>query len=215
VQQRYYSSNYDSELLVIGLILARMGNHVSYILKRNEEEFPEDSMDAARNLWQKNTDNKMVDKILQEGLSVGRFYYGYPCYDYAQVVTDKENYMASIVSKYKDEEAIVLGRDPEFISEDIELRKVFVDFSSPFDETYLKEEVGEEKINRMYKCADVVVTADKNYSSKNQQVIQIDEDTLESTQLYVEKEIPYYDPTIYTEDYLDIALKIAEVVERE
>ena len=105
-------------------------------------------------------------------------------------------------------EPIIVGRDPEVFSGNIPFRKVFVDFSPPFDEAYLKDEVGKKNICDMYNSADIVLTGDREYSRYGQQVIYIDETLLDGA-WDGEKEIPCYEPTLYTEDYLDIALKIA------
>ena len=110
--------------------------------------------------------------------------------------------------KKVEEETIIVGRDSEIVSEDVPFRKVFVDFSEPFDEAYLKEEVGDAAINGMYCCADVVVTREKRKWKQGQQVVKWDEGIL-SVQQDEETDIPCYEPTLYTEDYLEIALKIA------
>ena len=204
-----YSSQYLSEMQVIGLILARMGNTVSYIFKKGVLESQENGMNSQMIGWENDTDHKWMNRILENGFSVGKYYYGYPCYDYVSIMENKNNNFMKIAKKYPGKETILVGRDPQIISEDMPFRKVFIDFSSPFDEAYRKDEIKKEEMDSMYKCADVVVTRSGKSFKDGQQIIQIEESLLERSQLYVEMEIPCYEPTIYTDDYLEIALQIA------
>lgn len=203
-----YTSQYVSQMQMIGLILGRMGNDVSFILKKGAIETLEDVPNAAIMEWNRKIDSKWLNLVLEHGYSVGRFYYGYPCYDYKSIMQCKIPYLQKMAEKYVNEETIIVGRDSEIVSEDVPFRKVFVDFSEPFDEAYLKEEVGDAAINGMYCCADVVVTREERKWKQGQQVVKWDEGIL-SVQQDEEAEIPCYEPTLYTEDYLEIALKIA------
>lgn len=202
-----YTSQYLSQMQMIGIILARMGNDVSFIFKRDVSEVPKDVMNAAMMEWNKKIDNNWLDLVLMNGFSCGRFYYGYQCYDYADILEDKAGKLQKIAEKFS-KEPVVVGREPEVFSGDIPYRKVFVDFSPPFDEAHLAKEVGEGNLCNMYETADIVVTGDKVFWGKGKKVIQIDDTLLDGT-WSGGKEIPCYEPTLYTEDYLDIALKIA------
>lgn len=210
VQYGKYSSQYLSEMQMIGLILGRMGNEVSFVFKRNMPENSEENQNnfVMRN-WESNVDNKWFDLLLNNGFSIGRFFYGYPCYDYSSVINNKGKQIRKIIDKYPDKEAIIIGRDPEIMTTDFSAKRVFIDFSEPFDEAYLKDRVGQSNINSMYECADIIVTRDRIYEKNDQQVIQIDESLLVKSLYCVNKEVLYDDLTMYTDDYLDIALKIA------
>lgn len=208
VQFGNYSSQYLSEMQMIGLILGRMGNDISFVFKRNELEVLQGATNAAIIAWENNVNHKWMDMILKKGFSICRFYYGYPCYEYAFVLNNKKHYLQMIAEKYPEEETVMISRDPEMISKDVSFRKVFVDFSHPFDEAYLSDAAGERNIAHMYDCADIVVTGKENYFKKGQQVIRLDDRLLEQTVLGDQEKLPYYKPTVYTDDYLDIALKI-------
>lgn len=207
VQYDAYTSPYVSQMQMVGLILAAMGNKISFIFKRDSSEIVKGARNVAMMEWNRKLDEKWMALMLEHGFSVGRFYYGCQCYDYADILEEKADKLQQIAEKYP-EEPVVVGREPEMFSGDVPFRKVFVDFSPPFDEAYLKEEVGEENLYKMYETADIVVTGNKKYLGNGQKVIQIDNTLLDSA-WNGEKEIPCYEPTLYTEDYLDIALKIA------
>ncbi len=207
VQFGPYTSSYMSQMQIVGVILASMGNKVSFIFKRDSSEIVEGAQNIAMMKWNRKLDDKWMALMLENGFAVGRFCYGCQCYDYADILEGKADKLRQIAEKYP-EEAVVVGREPEMFSGDIPFRKVFVDFSPPFDEAYLKEEVGEENLYKMYETADIVVTGDKEYMGNGQKVIQIDNTLLDSA-WNGEKGIPCYEPTVYTEDYLDIALNIA------
>lgn len=209
-QYRNHSTMYISQMQVIGLLLARMGNDVSFIFKRNIIKVPEGALNTRMMDWERILDNKWMDVILQNGFVMGRFHYGYPCYDYLDVLEHKNEMLHKIADKYPDEETIIVGRDPEILGADIPFQKIFVDFSEPFDEAYLKGNVHLSEIGRMYNEAGLVITRDRSYQKKGQSVIGIDGGLLEGVQWNVDVEIPCYEPTTYTEDYLDIALKIAD-----
>ena len=187
-----------------------MGNDVSFIFKRNIIKVPEGALNTRMMDWERILDNKWMDVILQNGFVMGRFHYGYPCYDYLDVLEHKNEMLQKIADKYPDEETIIIGRDPEILGADIPFQKIFVDFSEPFDEAYLKGDVTLSEIGRMYNEAGLVITRDRSYQKKGQSVIRIDGGLLEGVQWNVDVEIPCYEPTTYTEDYLDIALKIAD-----
>ena len=203
-----YTSQYLSQMQMIGIILARMGNDVSFIFKRDASEVPQNVTNAAMMEWNRKIDNKWLDLILKKGLSSGRFYYGCQCYDYQDVMKCKGYSLQEIAKKYSGEETIVIGRDPELISKDVPFLKVFMDFSLPFDEAYLMEDADEENICKMYQDADIVVSGEQKYIGNGKKIIKINESLMDNI-WYGEKEIPCYEPTLYTEDYLDIALKIA------
>lgn len=206
---RHFASQYMSELQVIGLILARMGNKVSFLIKRNVLESSNDMSNVRIKAWERNVDNKYAEILLEKGFLMERFYYGYPCYDFAEIVENKQDSLQQIADRYPDMETIILSRDPQMISDDVPFRKVFTDYSEPFDEAYLKNEVGMSNIEAMYECADIVVTGEKNNYVMKKTLIRIEDNLLDKPELYVEKEMPFYEPTLYTEDYLDMALKIA------
>ena len=208
VQFGSYSSQYLSEMQMLGLILGRMGNDVSFVFKRNRQEVLGGSENSGIIAWEDKVNRKWMDKIIEKGFSICRFYYGYPCYDYTDILDDMGSAFHTITEKHWEEETVVIGRDPKVVSPDVPFRKVFVDFSEPFDEAYLKDEVGIWDMDRMYECADIVVTRDKAYSKKGQKVIQVDSSLVADGMEYSDKAIPYYGPTVYTDDYLDIALKI-------
>lgn len=209
-----YTSQYLSQMQMLGIILARMGNEVSFILKKNMPSWEENvsNNDVMIN-WACTVDNKWFDMILEKGFSIGRLFYGYPCYDFADIISDKKEKLLEISEKYSHLETVLIGREPEIMTIDIPFRKVFVDFSAPFDEAYLKEAVGEADMNKMYECADIIVTRKNVYQNDDKQVLYIDESLLEAPEYNVEKQILYNDLTMYTEDYLDIALRIALAAE--
>ncbi len=208
VQFGSYSSQYLSEMQMLGLILGRMGNDVSFVFKRNQQEVLGGSENSGIKAWEDKVNGKWMDRVIEKGFSICRFYYGYPCYNYADIFDGVDSAFNTITEKHWGKETVVIGRDPKAISPDIPFRKVFVDFSEPFDEAYLKDEVGIWNIGRMYGCADIVVTRDKAYAKKGQQVIQVDSGLVVDGIEYTDKVVPYYGPTVYTDDYLDIALKI-------
>lgn len=207
VQFGAYSSQYVAQMEMLGLILGAMGHQVSFILKKGSSEFPEKMLNKTMMEWNRRINNKWMGLMLEQGFSVGRFYYGHKCYAYDDILEDKLGKLKQIAKGHAGE-PIIVGRDPEVFSGNIPFRKVFVDFSPPFDEAYLKDEVGKKNICDMYNSADIVLTGDREYSRYGQQVIYIDETLLDGA-WDGEKEIPCYEPTLYTEDYLDIALKIA------
>lgn len=213
VQYGKYSSQYLSEMQMIGLILGRMGNEISFVFKKDMPEDLEENQDnlVMRN-WENNIDNKWLDLILNNGFSIGRFFYGYPCYDYSNMIGNTNEYMRRIIEKYPDKEAIIIGREPEVMTTDPSIKKVFIDFSEPFDEAYLKDRVGQSNISNMYECADVIVTSEQIKGKNDQEVIQIEEALLMKPLYCVNKEVCYDNLTMYTDDYLDIALKIASTI---
>lgn len=208
VQYGAYTSQYMSEMQMLGLILARMGNHVSFIFKRDFPDIVESDLNETMMNWNRNADHGWMDYVLKNGFTAGRFSYGYPCYDYSSVRIHKGERLHEIAAEYPGEEMILVGRDPEFISADNPYRKVFVDFSYPFDEARFKDMVGEDMMKRMYECADLVVTGDAGYA-RRQGVIRINDGLMDRYRENIETEIPCYEPTVYTDDYLDIALQIA------
>lgn len=209
-QYRNHSTMYISQMQVVGLLLARMGNDVSFIFKRNIITVPEGALNTRMMDWERILDNKWMDVILKNGFVMGRFHYGYPCYDYLDVLEHKNEMLNKIADKYPDEETIIVGRDPEILGADVPFQKIFVDFSEPFDEAYLKDNVDEIALKKMYGEASLVVTRDRGCHEKGTKAIRIDDSLLEKVQWMEDVEIPCYGPTTYTEDYLDIALKIAD-----
>lgn len=205
-----YSSQYLSELHLIGLILGRMGNKVSFILKRTMSHTDENDQDnIVMKNWEEHIDQKFFELLLNNGFSVGRFYYGYPCYDWNDVVNDSADQILKIAQTYPDKETVIVGRDPQIMSLNCNFKKVFVDFSSPFDEAHLKEQMGQDRINAMYENADIIITMDEKQECNNKQIIKLSPDLIERTQYSADRTVLYSDLTLYTEDYLDIALKIA------
>lgn len=209
VQYAAYTYQYVSEIQMLGLILARMGNAVSYIFKRATSEIPGEKVNAAMMEWNRNVDDTWMDLVMKKGFIFGKCSCGYPCYEYRSVCAHKKDFLQNTAAQHSDIETIFIGRDPEFIFADSSFRKVFVDFSAPFDEAYLEDEVEKTVINSMYECANLVVTMNRNYAKRGQKVIHINNDFI--TPHYENREIslPYYKPTLYTDDYLDIALKIS------
>ncbi|MCI8490134.1 MAG: hypothetical protein HFJ04_07830 [Lachnospiraceae bacterium] len=203
-----YDSQYLCELHMLGLILGRMGNDISFILKRTQMKISEEDVNSTMMSWSNTANHRWLDVILEEGFTIGRFRYGYPCYEYVSVLDNKKEALQEMAAKYSSEETIILGRDPALISKEVPFRKIFVDFSHPFDEAYLKEDIGKTNIAQMYDCADIVVTGNIDYAKEGQVIMYTDNSLLDKTRLHVTEELPYYKPTVYTEDYLDIALKI-------
>lgn len=208
VPYREYYETYQNEMQILGLILARMGNDVSFILKRGYVESSENNNNKRMIEWENRINNKMLNTMLKDGFRTGRLYFGYPCYEYESVINNKNECLRSIAEKYADKETILVGREPHIITEDVSFKKVFVDFSFPFDEAYLRKDIGEYRINSMYQCADIVVTGDRDYLGLGQKILYMDNSLLDKSHWYEEIRVPYYKPTLYTDDYLDIALRI-------
>ena len=215
VQYAKYSSQYLSEMQIIGLILGRMGNEVSFVFKKREPDCIKDNQNnLVMKKWEENVDNKYFALQLNKGFTSGRFSYGYPCYDYDELAYDANVQIQKIAKKYPDKESIIITRDPLVMMTNRPLKKVFVDFSEPFDEAYLKEFLKDAEIEKMYERADIIVTSDQGRVFQNQQIIYSDESLLEQIQFDVDKTVQYNNLTLYTEEYLDMTLKIALAVNK-
>lgn len=78
----------------------------------------------------------------------------------------------------------------------------------------MKEFLKDAEIEKMYERADIIVTSDQGRVFQNQQIIYSDESLLEQIQFDVDKTVQYNNLTLYTEEYLDMALKIALAVNK-